>query len=138
MTTFRTIRNHRTSAFAVVPITLAAAALGMLETQLSPWDPDTRHRPAQVQTGRLAGRRHRLPRLRRPAVPLVPPDWPDEARGYPGYADQVSSTSTESHQRLDTTSVALGALGGITLGGAGLGLTLAVQRRRDTTTGSAA
>jgi hypothetical protein len=32
---------------------------------------------------------------------------------------------------LDTTSVALGALGGIALGGAGLGITLGMQRRRD-------
>ena len=33
--------------------------------------------------------------------------------------------------RLDTSSVAFGALGGIALGGAGLGISLGVHRRRD-------
>ena len=32
---------------------------------------------------------------------------------------------------LEATSVALGALGGIALAGAGLGITLDIQRRRD-------
>jgi hypothetical protein len=66
-------------------------------------------------------------------------DWPDEGTGYPGYGDQSSPKAAVPNaggavtQRngLDTTSVALGALAGIALGGAGLGITLVVQRRRD-------
>jgi hypothetical protein len=41
----------------------------------------------------------------------------------------VSSSNDDGG--LDVTSAALGALGGIALGGAGLGVTLGVQRRRD-------
>jgi hypothetical protein len=65
--------------------------------------------------------------------PFVPDDWPDEGTGYPGYADQSSSTgiATSQGSGLDTTSVALGVLGGIAFSGAGLGISLAVQRRRD-------
>ncbi|TDO30993.1 hypothetical protein EV643_13417 [Kribbella sp. VKM Ac-2527] len=37
----------------------------------------------------------------------------------------------EERNGLDTSSVALGALGGIAFAGAGLGITLGVQRRRD-------
>lgn len=46
-----------------------------------------------------------------------------------GGAGVVSSSNDDGG--LDVTSAALGALGGIALGGAGLGVTLGVQRRRD-------
>jgi hypothetical protein len=41
---------------------------------------------------------------------------------------------TAKDSGLDATSIALGALGGIAFAGAGLGITLGVQRRRDHTT----
>lgn len=50
---------------------------------------------------------------------------------YPQYDPQYEISPVEQKSGLDTTSVALGALGGIALGGAGLGITLGVQRRRD-------
>lgn len=50
---------------------------------------------------------------------------------YPNYDPQYEVSPVEQDSGLDTTSVALGALGGIALGGAGLGITLGVQRRRD-------
>jgi hypothetical protein len=108
-TTSRGHVNHRISAIAVLPVAFAAAALATVEASASPWEPDSAYQPAQVQTD----------------------GWPDEGSGYPGYADESSPTGTGSNQGLDTTSVALGALGGIALGGAGLGITLVVQRRRD-------
>jgi hypothetical protein len=56
---------------------------------------------------------------------------------YPNYDPRYEVPRTESvvaqGNGLETTSVALGALGGIALAGAGLGLTLGVQRRRDHT-----
>jgi hypothetical protein len=127
MTTLR-----KTSAFAAVPITLAAA-LGMLDTQLSPWDTETPHHPAQIQTDIWPDEGTGYPGYAIQPPQLVPADWPDESGGYPIYPDPVPPTTTKSHQTLDTTSVALGALAGIALGGAALTLTLAVQRRRDTT-----
>ncbi len=56
-----------------------------------------------------------------------PPNYPsydpqDEARLFPPVEQQKSG--------LNTTSVALGALGGIALGGAALGITLIIERRR--------
>lgn len=62
-----------------------------------------------------------------PAVEQGPPNYPNydpqvEAKLYPP-PDQRKSG-------LDTTSVALGALGGIALGGAALGITLTIERRR--------
>jgi hypothetical protein len=154
-TTFQGIRNHRTSAFAVLPVVFAAAALGTLEASASPWEPDSAYQPAQVQTDGWPDEGSGYPGYGDPSpmgtVPddwpdegtgypgygdpspmgTVPDGWPDEGTGYPGYADQSSPTGTGSNQGLDTTSVALGALGGIALGGAGLGITLVVQRRRD-------
>jgi hypothetical protein len=123
------IMNHRTSAIAVVPFAFAAAAFATPEASASRWEPDSAYQSAQIQRD----------------------DGPDEGTGYPGYGDQ-SSTGTvpnqgppnyprydpayevrpvEQRNALDTTSVALGALGGIALGGAALGITLGVQRRRD-------
>ena len=132
MTTFRGIRNHRTSAFAVLPVALAAAALGTIEASASPWEPDSAYQPAQVQTDDWPDEGSGYPGYGNPSpMATVPSDWPDEGKGYPGYADQSSTTGTGSNQGLDTTSVALGALGGIALGGAGLGITLLVQRRHD-------
>jgi hypothetical protein len=50
---------------------------------------------------------------------------------YPNYDPQYQvSAPVEQGSGLDTTSVALGALGGIALGGAALGITLAVERHR--------
>ncbi|WP_410785974.1 hypothetical protein [Kribbella sp. C-35] len=65
-----------------------------------------------------------------PANADVPPEptWsvPEQLPGppEPGITEPASGA-------LNTSSVALGALGGIALGGAGLGITLGVQRRRD-------
>ena len=59
-----------------------------------------------------------------------PPNYPsydpeDEAKLFP---------AVEQRKRgLDSTSVALGALGGIALGGAALGITLIIERRRNLT-----
>ncbi|MFD3400130.1 hypothetical protein ACFWUU_05635 [Kribbella sp. NPDC058693] len=54
---------------------------------------------------------------------------------YPNYDPQyevLRAASVADHENgLDTTSVALGALGGIALAGAGLGITFGVQRRRN-------
>lgn len=50
---------------------------------------------------------------------------------YPNYDPQYPVSPVEQESGLDTTSVALGALGSIALGGAGLGITLGIQRRRD-------
>ena len=69
--------------------------------------------------------------------PYVPPETSATVPNpgppnYPDYAPQDPiSPAAEPTSGLDTTSVALGALGGIALGGAGLGITLGVQRRRD-------
>jgi hypothetical protein len=132
MTIFRGIRNHSTSAFAVLPVALTAAVLGTLEASASPWEPESADQPAQVQTDDWPDEGSGYPGYG-DALPMgtVPSDWPDEGTGYPGYADQPSPTGTGSDRGLDTTSVTLGALGGIALGGAGLGVTLLVQRRRD-------
>lgn len=59
-----------------------------------------------------------------------PPNYPsydpqDEAKLFPPVAQRKSG--------LDTTSVALGALGGIALGGAAFGITLIIERRRHPT-----
>lgn len=56
------------------------------------------------------------------AVEQGPPNYPAYSPAY-----EVASDSNS----LDTTSIALGALGGIAFAGAGLGITLGVQRRRD-------
>lgn len=45
----------------------------------------------------------------------------------PGYENPV----VEEGNGVDTSSVALGAMGGIAFAGAGLGISLGVQRRRD-------
>jgi hypothetical protein len=111
---------HRYSALAVLPLAFAAVALSggpTASASVSPRDPGAMYRPASAWLD----------------------DWPDEGTGYPGYGDRpsptafVPSTGGPVTQRngLDTTSVALGALAGIALGGAGLGITLVVQRRRD-------
>ncbi|MEU4295186.1 hypothetical protein AB0E63_43790 [Kribbella sp. NPDC026596] len=68
--------------------------------------------------------------------PYVPPEPPATVPNpgpptYPNYDPQYEVSPVEQDSGLDTTSVALGALGGIALGGAGLGITLGVQRRRD-------
>jgi hypothetical protein len=50
---------------------------------------------------------------------------------YPSYDPQYDvSAPVAQGTGLDTTSIALGALGGIAVGGAALGITLAVERRR--------
>ncbi|TCN31656.1 hypothetical protein EV644_12681 [Kribbella orskensis] len=59
-----------------------------------------------------------------------PPNYPsydpqDEAKLFPPVEQRNSG--------LDTTSVALGALGGIALGGAALGITLIIEKRRHLT-----
>ena len=47
---------------------------------------------------------------------------------------ETGPAETVEDSGLDATSLALGALGGIAFAGAGLGITLGVQRRRDHTT----
>jgi hypothetical protein len=130
----RTFRGHRIAAIAVVPVALAAAAFVTLETSASPREPSSAYPEPLVPHDWLEERRG-YPGYADQSSPtgLVPDDWPDEGSGYPGFADLPSPTGTVSNQGsgLDTTSVALGALGGIALGGAGLGITLAVQRRHD-------
>lgn len=118
------------SAIAVLAVGFATAALATAEASAGPVDPDPAYQSAQSQ----------------------PDVWPDEGSGYPGYGDQSSPMGSVTSQAppnytsydpqynvgpveqgdgLDVPSVALGALGGIALGGAGLGITLGVQRRRD-------
>jgi hypothetical protein len=58
------------------------------------------------------------------------PTWSIPAQ-LPGPPDADTDEGTAGG--LEATSVALGALGGIALGGTGIGMTLAVQRRRDHT-----
>lgn len=53
---------------------------------------------------------------------------PNPEGGSSGYR---TATAPVEDNGLDTNSVALGALAGIALGGAGLAITLGVQRRRD-------
>jgi hypothetical protein len=131
-TTSRGHVNHRISAIAVLPIAVAAAALATVQASASPWELDSANQPAQVQMDHWPNEGPGYPAYGGPTPPVtVPDDWPDEGKGYPGYADQPSPTGTVPDQGLETTSVALGALGGIALGGAALGITLVVQRRRD-------
>jgi hypothetical protein len=100
--------HHAVAAIAVLPFALAVLAAPEASASPAP-DPGSQNSP------------------------LVPPDWPDEGTGYPGYADQPSASGPVSNHGsgLDVTSIALGAMGGIALGGAGLGITLVVQRRRE-------
>jgi len=67
-----------------------------------------------------------------PANADVPPEptWsvPEQLPGSP-----EPSIAEGTSGGFDASSVALGVLGGIALGGAGLGITLGVQRRRDHT-----
>jgi len=66
------------------------------------------------------------PALSEPGPPNYPSyDPQDEAKLFPAVEQRKSG--------LDTTSVALGALGGIALGGAALGITLIIERRRNLT-----
>jgi hypothetical protein len=59
-------------------------------------------------------------------------DQADGAGGmFRGPSPAPYAVSAESSGAVDVTSAALGALGGIALGGAGLAVTLGVQRRRD-------
>jgi hypothetical protein len=68
-----------------------------------------------------------LPSMVEPGPPNYPSYDPEiEAKLFPPPAQQVEQRKSG----LDTTSVALGALGGIALGGAALGITLVVERRR--------
>lgn len=60
---------------------------------------------------------------------------------HPAYEAQRDVSQADKNSELDSNYVALvalGALGGIALAGAGLGITLAIQRRRDHTTPHAA
>jgi hypothetical protein len=59
-----------------------------------------------------------------------PPNYPSYD---PQYETKLFPPVERSKSGLDTTSVALGALGGIALGGAALGITLVIERRRHLT-----
>jgi hypothetical protein len=131
-TTFPGRVIHKMSVIAVLPVAFAAATLATVEASASPSEPDSAYQPAQVEADGWLDEGTGYPGYVDPSpVDTVPGDLPDEGTGYPGYADQPSPTSTVPNRGLDTTSVALGALGGIALGAAGLGMTLVVQRRRD-------
>jgi hypothetical protein len=129
--------NHARTAIAVSTLALSAGALGATEAsaQLAP-------EPGSGYTATPDCHWSYHPVCDEVPVPVPPVNgtlptavvtygWPDEGTGYPGFADQPSPTSTEPNQGLDPTSVALGALAGIALGGAGLGVALVVKRRRD-------
>ena len=62
------------------------------------------------------------------SVPTMPTQGPPN---YPSYDPRYEVKPVNQGNGLDTTSVALGALCGIALAGAGLGITLGVQRRRE-------
>jgi hypothetical protein len=97
--------KQRMTAVAVIPFAFAMATAA--PATAAPWDEPT---PQQTEP------------------------WPDEGSGYPGYGDQSAPASADEVNQataLDTTSVVLGALGGIAIGGVALGTTLVVQRRRD-------
>ena len=61
----------------------------------------------------------------RPAMAQEPPN-PEG-----GSSGERTATAPVQDDGLDANSVALGALGGIALGGAGLAIALGTQRRRD-------
>jgi hypothetical protein len=63
----------------------------------------------------------------------TPSTSPPNCHNYPKDECEVSSSGSAvgPGDGREATSVALGALGGIALAGAGLGITLGVQRRRD-------
>jgi hypothetical protein len=64
-------------------------------------------------------------------APNPAPSYEPGPPNYPNYDPQFEVSAPAEHKSgLDTTSVALGALGGIALGGAALGITLSVERRR--------
>ncbi|WP_433167554.1 hypothetical protein [Kribbella sp. CA-247076] len=96
--------NHRITAIAVIPFALGVATAG--PAMAAEWQQRPMHQPV---------------------------DWPDEGSGYPGSADAKPPAVETVNQAtaLHPTSIALGALGGITLGGAALGITLVVQHRRE-------
>ncbi|MEU4295302.1 hypothetical protein AB0E63_44380 [Kribbella sp. NPDC026596] len=100
--------KHRITAIAVIPFAFTFAFATVGPATASPGDPQ----PTQQVT-----------------------PWPDEGSGYPGYADPPAPLApvepVNQGTALDTTSIALGALGGIALGGAALGIALGVQRHRD-------
>jgi hypothetical protein len=62
------------------------------------------------------------------ATPAMAQEYPNPEGGSSG---ERTATAPAHDDGLDTNSVVLGALAGIALGGAGLGITLGVQRRRD-------
>jgi len=131
--------NHARTAIAVSALALSAAALGATEASalLGPepgsgytTTPDCHwsYHPVCDEVSVPLPPEAELDGTS--ATPVVTYGWPDEGTGYAGYADQSSQTSTEPSQGLDTTSVALGVLGSIALGGAGLAIALVIQRRR--------
>ena len=67
------------------------------------------------------------------AASTVPAPGYDHTYNYPNYDPRYDVQPVEHSDSIHTTSVALGALGGIALAGAGLGITLGLQRRRDHT-----
>jgi hypothetical protein len=66
-----------------------------------------------------------------PSTPPVPPNSHNYPKDDVGYQVPSSGSVGGQGDGVEATSVALGALGGIALAGAGLGITLGVQRRRD-------
>jgi hypothetical protein len=117
---------HRSHYAAAGIAVLAFAGLAAPQASASPWEPD----PGS-QTSPLVPSDWPDEGMGYPGYADEPFDWPDEGKGWPGYADQPTGVVSTQRSALDVTSVALGALGGIALGGAGLGISLAVQRRRD-------
>ena len=130
----RTTRR-RYSAIAVLPLAFAAVAAPAATASVIPRDPGSMYRPAEVVPSSWPDEGSGYPGYGDAPAQVVPSSWPDEGSGYPGYADQPAAGSqyrvVTQRDRFDTTSIALGALGGIALGGAGLGIALGIQRRRD-------
>jgi len=65
------------------------------------------------------------------AASIAPAPVYEYTYNYPSYDPRYDVQPLAHSDDLHTTSVALGALGGIALAGAGLGITLGLQRRRD-------
>lgn len=71
------------------------------------------------------------PNYGRTTAPMPNPGPPNYPNYDPRYEVPRAESVVQQSKGLDTNSVALGALGGIALACAGLGITLGVQRRRD-------
>jgi hypothetical protein len=108
-----TNRRTRRKGLAVLSVSAAGLWLALVATPAAADDlPEPTTRPETTTTVPFPG----------------PPSYPNYD---PRYEVAPREWAVEQGSGLEATSVALGALGGIALAGAGLGITLGVQRRRD-------